>query len=71
MNKIKEIRLGLNMKQQDLARAAGVSSPFLHDLENGNRNARPETMQKIADALGCTVDALKGGQSDGAAAECG
>ena len=70
MNRIKAIRLGLHMKQQDLARAAGVSSPFLHDLENGNRNAKPETWQKIADQLGCTVDDLKGGQGDGTAAEC-
>jgi len=67
MNNIKAIRLERNMKQQDLARAVGVSSPFMHDLENGNRNAKPETMEKIAAALGCSVDALKGGQSDGAA----
>ena len=71
MNRIKAIRNELHMKQQDLARAVGVSSPFMHDLENGNRNARPETMQKIADALGCTVEDLKGGQKDGAAAQCG
>lgn len=71
MNRIKEVRLEREMSQRDLARAVGVSSPFMHDLENGNRNAKPETMRKIANALGCTVDALKGGQSDGAAAECG
>ena len=70
-NRIKEIRIELNMKQQDLARAAGVSSPFLHDLENGNRNAKPETMEKIAQALGCTVTELKGGSDDGTAAQCG
>ena len=71
MNRIKEIRMELNIQQKELARAAGVSSPFLHDLENGNRNAKPETMEKIANALGCTVEALKGGQENGAAAECG
>ena len=71
MNRIKEMRIALNMQQKELAQAGGVSSPFLHDLENGNRNARPETMQKIADALGCTVDALRGGQDDGEAAQCG
>ena len=67
MNRIKEIRLETNMKQLELARAAGVSAPFLHDLENGNRNARPETMQKIADALGRSVEELIGGQDDGKA----
>lgn len=67
MNRIKEIRLETNMKQLELARAAGVSAPFLHDLENGNRNAKPETMQKIADALGRSVEELIGGQDDGKA----
>ena len=67
MNRIKEIRLKTNMKQLELARAAGVSAPFLHDLENGNRNAKPETMQKIADALGRSVEELIGGQDDGKA----
>ena len=70
-NRIKEIRTALNMQQKELAQAVGVSSPVMHDLENGNRNARPETMQKIAYVLGCTVDDLKGGRNDGAAAQCG
>ena len=71
MNRIKEMRMALNMQQKELAQAAGVSSPFIHDLENGNRNARPETMERIASALGCTVEALKGGHDDGATAQCG
>ena len=66
-NRIKALRLEKEMLQKDLAQAAGVSSAFLHDLENGNRNAKPATMRKIAAALGCTVEALKGGQTDGAA----
>lgn len=66
-NRIKELRLSREMTQKDLAKAVGVSSPFMHDLENGNRNAKPATMRKIAEALGCTVEALKGGQTDGAA----
>jgi hypothetical protein len=28
-------------------------------LENGNRNARPETWARIAKVLGCTVEDLK------------
>ena len=43
---------------------AGVSPPFLYDLENGRRGARPETMERIAAALGVTVEELKGGDSD-------
>ncbi len=66
-NKIKEIRLAQQIGQRELARLVGVSAPFMHDLECGNRNAKPETMQKIANALGCTVADLKAGERDGAA----
>lgn len=64
MNRIKEIRLQKEMTQTALAKAAGVSSPFLHDLENDKRNAKPSTMRRIADALGCPVEMLKGCQED-------
>lgn len=58
MNNIKALRMERNMMQKTLAQAAQVSSPFLHDLENGHRNAKPETMERIAAALGCTVEEL-------------
>lgn len=60
MSNIKRIRLEKGISQQELAAKAGVSQPFIHDLENENRNAKPETMERIAQALGCTVDDLKG-----------
>lgn len=66
MNRIKTVREERRMSQNELAKRAGISQPFIHDLENGNRNAKPETWRKIADALGCTVDALKE-ESDGTA----
>ena len=66
MNRIREIRERMRMSQIELARRAGVSQPFIHDLENGNRNARPETMRKVANALGVPVDSLREVQ-DGAA----
>lgn len=58
MNNIKPIRKGKNISQRALANAASVSAPFLHDLENGNRNAKPETWERIASALGCSVNEL-------------
>lgn len=60
MNKIKAIREAKGMTQKALAEAAKVSAPFMYDLENGNRNARPETWERIANALGCTVYDLIG-----------
>ena len=58
MNNIKLIREKMGITQKALAEAANVSCPFMYDLENGNRNAKPETWQRIAAALGCTVNDL-------------
>lgn len=55
MNRIKEIRVNLNISQIELARMAGISQPFMHDLENNRRGAKPETYQRIADALNVPV----------------
>lgn len=57
-NLIREIRQRQEMQQKQLAAQAGISQPYLHDLENGARGARPDTLQRIADALGVTVDEL-------------
>lgn len=59
MNNIKAIRESKCVSQKALAEAASISAPFLFDLENGNRNAKPETLARIAYALGCTVDDLR------------
>lgn len=58
MNNLKVIREANGMTQKALANAVMVSPPFIFDLENGNRNAKPETWERIADALGCTIDEL-------------
>lgn len=58
MKAIEKIRRERHITQAALAEAVNVSQPFIHDLENGNRNAKPETWERIAAALGCTVDEL-------------
>jgi transcriptional regulator with XRE-family HTH domain len=58
VNRIKEIREKKNLMQKELAELAGISRPFLHDLENNRRGAKPETYQRIAEALGVTVAEL-------------
>ena len=60
MNRIKKIREFLRISQKDLAAAALVSQPYLHDLENNKRGAKPETWLRIAEVLGCTVEELRG-----------
>ena len=55
MNRIKKVRQQKKIRQIDLARCAGVSQPFLSDLENNRRGAKEETMRRIAEALGVEV----------------
>ena len=42
----------------ELANLAKVSQPYLHDLENNHRGARPETYERIASALNVPVNEL-------------
>ena len=58
VNRIKEIREKQGLQQKELAAITGFSAPYLHDLENNRRGAKPETLQRIADALGVPVEEL-------------
>ena len=56
--RIKAVRNVLRISQKDLAKGANVSQPYLHDLENNLRGAKPETIQRIADVLGVKPEML-------------
>lgn len=58
LNRIKEIRMNLKMSQTELAQLADISAPYLYDLENNRRGAKPETLERIAQAMGVTVHDL-------------
>lgn len=58
MNRIKEVRKEKGMMQKELSSLASVSQPYLYDLENNRRGAKPETLKRIAEALGVTVSEL-------------
>ena len=55
---IKNRRLAAGMSQKALAEAAGISQPFVFDIERENRSPSEDTAQRIAAALNCTVDDL-------------
>ena len=47
---------GLGVK--DLARQAAIAAPYLSQMETGKRAGTVETMRRLADALGLTIDDL-------------
>lgn len=57
-NALEKIRREKGVTQKELAEATSLSQPYIHDLEKGNRGAKRETLFKIAEYLGCTVDEL-------------
>jgi transcriptional regulator with XRE-family HTH domain len=48
-------RLDRGLTRTDLARLAGLSVPYVSQLESGTRNGRPGAIKALADALGVTV----------------
>lgn len=48
---IKRLRENRAMSQEELAFTAGISIPFLSDIERGNKWPSPETVAKIATAM--------------------
>lgn len=58
---IKEIRLQKGIRQEDLAKKAGVSRTVISGLESGRvRVTSTETLEKVADAMGVSVREIIG-----------
>lgn len=53
--KIKEIRKQKGLTQKQLGDLCGMADSAIRRYENGNANPKIETLQKIADALGCEI----------------
>ncbi|KEO82427.1 helix-turn-helix domain-containing protein [Tumebacillus flagellatus] len=51
-------RIRAGFSQRKLAREAGLSSPFISQLENGNRNVGPEAAKKICEALNVSFEKI-------------
>lgn len=50
--RIKEARISMGISQLELGKRLGVSQAMIAQYENGARNPKTETLQKIGDALG-------------------
>ena len=61
---IKKARLDAGLTQIEVAEKLGVAQAQYARWENGGRNPKDETVKKIAEIFGVTVDKLKG-RNDG------
>lgn len=60
MNKLKELRKKKGLTQEDLAKYLGVSIMSIFNYEKGAYGMSEETLIKLSELLGCTVDELLG-----------
>lgn len=59
-DKIRLLRISKRMNQKQLAKAVGISQPFLSDIEKGKRKPSIDVLHKLCDALSCSSDYLLG-----------
>lgn len=64
--RVRELRDGRKLTQDELASQAKLSKGFLSDIENNKRKVGSEYLLRIANALGVSVDYLLTGEEDDA-----
>jgi transcriptional regulator with XRE-family HTH domain len=55
---MKKIRLEKSMSQGDICRSLGLDRAYISNVENGKQNLTISTMEKVAKALGVSIDTL-------------
>ena len=60
MNRLKQLRIEKNIKQQDLAKALNVTKQSVSNWENGKRLPNIEILILLADFYNCSLDYLVG-----------
>ena len=61
--KIKELRIAAKLSQKAVADQLGVDRTTVTCWENETSMPRADLLPKLADALGCSIDALFGRES--------
>src|SRR5438093_1344581 len=59
-DRLRALRVAKSWSQEKLSQAAGVSARTIERFERGGVQIRPDTLKKLADALGVSTDALLG-----------
>ena len=66
-NKLRQLRKSNGLTQVRLAEIAHVSRSVIARFETGRTELSTKNLTKIANALECSMEAIVGGQADGAA----
>jgi putative molybdopterin biosynthesis protein len=56
--KVKSTRQACGLTRDVLAQRAGLTADGIMKIEQGRRTPRADTMVRLADALGCSIDSL-------------
>jgi transcriptional regulator with XRE-family HTH domain len=59
MNKVKSLRIGAGMSQEELAERSGLSLRTIQRIENGETHPRGHSLRRLCQALGVTMEALQ------------
>jgi transcriptional regulator with XRE-family HTH domain len=60
MNKIKSLRIAAGMSQEELAERTGLSLRTIQRIENGETRPRGDSLRRLSQALGVTMEVLRG-----------
>lgn len=54
--RVRKARMALELRQDELALAAGVSTRLIHQIENGKPTSRLDSLVRVLGALGLTLE---------------
>ena len=55
---IRKYRIALELAQRELAEEAGISVPFLSQIENGHRDPSPAVLKRLASVLEVPIELI-------------
>lgn len=58
--RMRELRVARGLTQLDLALIVGIAPTYLGTLERGPSRMTPEVADRVARALGCTAEEIRG-----------
>lgn len=67
--RVREARNALGLRQDELALAAGVSTRVVHQIEHGKPTSRLDTLLRVVEALGLTIEISQRRPAAGRAAD--